>query len=91
MLGVAIFELTDARPVLLLFPNVFELYYLFVLTVWRLYPSYELTRQRTLGWLTVLLVPKLVQEYLLHYARVLDNLVATEVIGDAWRALRDRL
>jgi hypothetical protein len=50
-----------------------------------------LTPSRTVGWLAVLLIPKLVQEYLLHYTRVLDDYVATEVIGDAWQSFVDWL
>lgn len=91
MIGVTLFEVTDARPLLLVFPNLFELYFLFVLTTKRFYPAYELTPRRTIGWLGALLIPKLGQEYLLHYARVLDDLVATDVIGDWWRTVRDRL
>ncbi len=83
--GVALFEITGGRALLFVFPNLFEMYYLFVLVVWRWFPTYVLTPARTAMWLAVLLVPKLVQEYLLHWAKVLDNLVAFEVIEDAWR------
>jgi hypothetical protein len=89
LLGVALFELTGWRATLLVFPNVFELYYLLVLGVRRFVPAYELTPARTAAWLPALLVPKLAQEYLLHYARVLDDLVLFDVIEDWWSRLRD--
>jgi hypothetical protein len=64
--------------------NLFELYFLFTLAAARLAPDYLLSRRRTLLWLLVLLVPKLLQEYLLHIARVLDDLVLFDVIADLW-------
>lgn len=84
MIGVVIFELTSARAVLMVFPNLFELWFLFVLVVARYRPGYVLTGRRTAMWLVVLLVPKLLQEYLLHVARVLDDLVLFDVISDWW-------
>jgi hypothetical protein len=86
--GIALFELTGARPLLLVFPNLFEPYYLFVLIAWRAAPDYTLTPRRTLMWLMILLIPKLIQEYLLHYARVLDDLVLSDVLEDWWNAIR---
>lgn len=88
--GIAFFELTSVRPLLLIFPNLFEPYYLFVLIAWRCAPNYTLTPRRTLMWLAVLLIPKLMQEYLLHYARVLDDLVLFDVLEDWWDSLRSR-
>jgi hypothetical protein len=83
-LGVIVFETTAWRAGLLIFANLFELYFLFVLAAARMAPGYVLSRRRTLLWLLVLLVPKLLQEYLLHIARVLDNLVLFDVIADLW-------
>jgi len=40
-------------------------------------------------WLAVLLVPKMVQEYFLHYQRALDDVVAVDVIEDISRAIID--
>jgi hypothetical protein len=77
------------------FPNVFELFFLCYAAVLHLWPDYELTPRRAIAWIAVLLVPKMGQEYALHYARWLDNLSAVEIIEDAARAtrtwLRDRL
>ncbi len=87
MIGVAVFEITDARAILLVFPNVFEPFFLLNAWLVRFRPAYVLTPRRAAMWLAVFLVPKLAQEYLLHYARVLDDYVATEVISDTWRAV----
>lgn len=84
MVGVAAFEITGWRPVLMIFPNLFELWFLFVVAVARFRPHYELTGRRTAGWLLVLLVPKLLHEYLLHVARALDDIVLFDLIGDLW-------
>jgi hypothetical protein len=68
--GVALFEIVGWRPLLFIFPNLFENWFLFVLVVWRFFPSVRLTTWRTcLTWLFVLYIPKLAQEYLLHVAQ----------------------
>ncbi len=82
LVGVAVFETTGARAALLVFPNLFELFFLWVVAALHFTPNYQFTLKRITTALAVLLVPKLIQEYLLHYARVLDDLVATDVIGD---------
>lgn len=82
MLGVLVFEFTGARVALLLFPNLFELFFVFRLVADRFAPAYELTPRRVALSLAVLLVPKLAQEYVLHYAKVLDNYVAVDIIRD---------
>jgi len=69
LVGVIIFELTDARAVLFLFPNLFENWFLFYLIRCRFFPGLGLdTWRQTITWLVVLYIPKLGQEYLLHVA-----------------------
>ena len=69
VVGVALFELTDWRPLLFIFPNLFENWFLFVLIVWTFFPAVRLGAwRRCLTWLLVLYIPKLGQEYLLHVA-----------------------
>jgi hypothetical protein len=67
-LGVALFETTGARWLLLLFPNLFENWWLYCAAVERfaarLYPRSFAT---TATPLVLLLIPKLGQEWLLHY------------------------
>ena len=69
VVGVVAFEVTNWRPLLFVFPNLFENWFLFVLIVNRFVPRIELrTRRQCLPWLAALYVPKLAQEYLLHIA-----------------------
>jgi hypothetical protein len=69
VIGVALFEIFGWRPLLFIFPNLFENWFLFVLIVWRFFPNVRLdTWKRSLLWLLVLYIPKLGQEYLLHVA-----------------------
>jgi hypothetical protein len=62
---------------------VFESFFLFYATLDRFFPAYRLTPRRLAFWLAVLLVPKMTQEYFLHYRRSLDDISAREVI-DSW-------
>jgi hypothetical protein len=80
MIGVAILEVTDARGALVAFPNLFEFYFLFYAACQRFAPEYRLTAGRTAGWLVILLIPKMGQEYVLHGAKLLDHAVAKDII-----------
>jgi hypothetical protein len=69
MVGVAIFELTQARIALFIFPNLFENWWLYVVAVRRFRPAWEPRSVRSVALpLLVLLIPKMVQEYVLHFA-----------------------
>ena len=84
LIGAVLFEATGTRWVLLVFPNLFELWWLFVVAATRFRPDYELTPRRTAFWLVVLLTPKLAHEYVLHVWRVLDNYTLHDVVDAAW-------
>jgi hypothetical protein len=66
--GAILFELTAFHPLLLVFPNLFENFFLYVLITKKFVPRLV---PRTLPHLAVvlflLLLPKFVQEWLLHY------------------------
>lgn len=69
--GVVVFELTGTRWLLLVFPNMFENWWLYCVAVTRFRPQWTPRSWRnTLIPIVLLLVPKLGQEYLLHYAEV---------------------
>lgn len=69
MIGVAAFELTERRIMLFLFPNLFENWWLYVVAVERFKPSWYPRSRRTVAIpLLLLLIPKMGQEYLLHFA-----------------------
>ncbi len=64
MVGVAAFEVTQDRITLFIFPNMFENWWLYCLAVARFWPrSVKSVAIPTL----ILLVPKMAQEWLLHF------------------------
>lgn len=82
--GVVLFELTNVREVLLLFPNVFEFWFVFMAGMYHYRPGYELTRQRAALFVGFLTIPKLFQEWFLHWYRWLDTLNAIEFLELLW-------
>jgi hypothetical protein len=71
IIGVVLFEVTGERIMLFIFPNLFENWWLYCLITARWFPPFEPVNWRSSAIvLTILLIPKMVQEYLLHYAEV---------------------
>ncbi|MEJ7839712.1 MAG: hypothetical protein WKF81_12920 [Thermomicrobiales bacterium] len=69
VVGVVLFELIGWRPLLFIFPNLFENWFLLYLirTTW--FGGIALdTWANCLKWLFILYIPKLGEEYLLHVA-----------------------
>ena len=67
-IGVVAFETTDTRVLLFVFPNLFENWWLYVVIVARFVPQlYPKSAKSVAIPLFLLLVPKMGQEYLLHY------------------------
>lgn len=87
MIGVAAFELTDRRILLLAFPNVFEFFYLFNAARCRFAPTYRMTPLRWGAWMAGITAAKLFQEYALHGARWLDRWSAAEILKSVIRWL----
>jgi hypothetical protein len=85
--GVAVFEISGERGILLFFPNLFEFFFVFVAAQKQFWPSFEYTAGMMAVVLGALLIPKVFQEYALHEARWLDDYVATEVVEDWWEAV----
>lgn len=68
-IGVVAFETTHLRIMLFIFPNLYENWWLYVVVVARFFPRlYPRSMKTVLIPLAVLLLPKMAQEYLLHYA-----------------------
>jgi hypothetical protein len=89
VIGVVVFEVTDARVLLFVFPAIFDFYFLFYAGVTQYLPQYEITPRRLFFWLAVLLIPKMAQEYAIHYKRWLDDIVAVDVMSDVTNAILD--
>ena len=90
MVGFAAFEATGDRTLLLVFPNVFEPWFLLVALLhhrWNPVPWTALTLAAALAGL---LAVKELQEWALHYARLFDNITALEAIDQAWQWLTSR-
>jgi hypothetical protein len=79
--GVIAFEVTAYRPLLLIFPNLFENLYLYVVIVRHWFPRFmPRTVVQMLVVLVALLVPKMGQEYVLHWEEL-----------HPWQWLRDQV
>ena len=87
LVGVVLFEITGIRIFLFAFPALIDFFFLFYTAARQYAPDYELTPRRLFLWLGILLVPKLFQEYTIHYARWLDDVVAVDVIRDIWESV----
>ena len=87
MIGFTAFELTQVRPVLLAFPNVFEFWFVFVSIRKHYWPNYEMTRERLVKWFVIMLVLKLGQEWVLHGGKYLDSFTFFEAVEAIWNFL----
>ena len=69
VVGVIAFEITGFRKLLLIFPNLFENFYIFYVIALRFFPKYAANDPRQLVIaLVVLFIPKMGQEWLLHFS-----------------------
>lgn len=69
LLGVALFELTERRIFLFIFPNMFENWWLYCVAVARFRPDWTPRSWRSVAIpMLALLAPKMAQEYVLHYS-----------------------
>ena len=70
-IGVILFEITHARIMLFIFPNLFENWWLYVVAVAQFWPRLYPRSAKTVAIpLFILLIPKMAQEYVLHYAEL---------------------
>lgn len=91
LVGFAVFEATGARDLLLLFPNVFEFWFIFVATVNQFHIAFEYTPRQLAVAGAALLAAKEFQEYALHYARWLDSFTSVEAVRAIWEWLTSPL
>ena len=71
IVGVLLYETTGARIFLFLFPNMFENWWLYCVVVMKWFEHITPHNWRTV-WvpMLILLVPKMAQEYILHFAEI---------------------
>jgi hypothetical protein len=84
LVGFVAFELTGERMLLLVFPNLFEPWFVVVagMRTWR--PSFAWSPARVVTVGGVLLLVKEVQEWALHAARLFDSITALDAIRMGW-------
>ena len=87
LVGFVTFEFVQDRWVLMLFPNVFEFWFVAIAAQRHWWPEYEFTKTRIAMWLVICTALKLTQEYILHVWQVLDNYTAVGVVEAWWNFL----
>jgi hypothetical protein len=90
MIGEVAFELSGERTLLLLFPNVFEFWFVAVAARRHYRPDRALTRPQAAIALVILLIGKEAQEYFLHVDRFLDQFSAFGAVAGIWHAITGR-
>ncbi len=85
--GFVLFEMSGERAVLLLFPNLFEFWFLFIAALHHVRPAFTWTRQRLVLVLVPLLAAKEIQEWALHWARLFDNITFLDALDQVRRWL----
>jgi hypothetical protein len=82
-----LFELSGDRAVLLVFPNIFEFWFLFIAAFHHFRPAMAWTRLQLAAVLVPLIGTKEVQEWALHWARLFDNITFLEALEQIRRWL----
>jgi hypothetical protein len=81
LVGVALYELVHWRDALMVFPNVFESWFLYVLLRDRFLPEGETSAGARRALLGTFVAGKLFQEYALHHAQWLDRIALADVVS----------
>ncbi|TAK02005.1 MAG: hypothetical protein EPO36_03440 [Chloroflexota bacterium] len=89
LVGFFLFELTHERSLLLLFPNVFEFWFLAVAALHRLRPGFSWTAARVGLALILLAGLKEAHEWALHGGRIFDGVTSLEALDRVWRWLTE--
>ena len=84
LVGFFVFEATGTREVLVVFPNVFEFWFLFVAGVKYFKVDFDYSPRQLAITAAVLIPAKLFQEWVVHYARWQDNFTAVEAVEAIW-------
>ena len=87
LVGFVAFELTSERALLLVFPNVFEPWFLTVAVIHRFRPAFAWRPATTVPALALLTVIKEAQEWALHGARLFDGISSLEFLDRVRRWL----
>jgi hypothetical protein len=80
LVGFVLFELTGERILLLVFPNVFELWFLVVAGIHSARPAWEWRPSMVAAVIVSCLIAKEIQEWALHGARLFDGISSLEFL-----------
>ncbi len=69
-IGVLLFEVFQMRFLLLVFPNIFEVFFIFYLIYSRFKKNNSLSLKESILFFIFLGIPKIAQEYVMHYAQL---------------------
>ncbi len=84
LVGFVVFEATGTREILVVFPNVFEFWFLFVAGLKYFKVDFDYSPRQLAITAAVLIPAKLFQEWVVHYARWQDNFTAVEAVEAIW-------
>ncbi len=87
IIGFVTFELTGERLILLLFPNVFEFWFVLVAGLHAFRRPVHWTPRLTAGTLAVLTALKEIQEWALHGAQLFDQITFVDALRLIWRTI----
>ena len=87
MIGFVLFEITGTRWLLLVFPNLFLWWWVFVAWRNKFKPAWEVTNRRAGIILAVMIGPKLLQETILHIWQLHPVTIMQDFFTDIWNGL----
>lgn len=88
IVGFALFEAgVLPREALIVFPNLFEFWFIAVAFTMQYRPTFTWTPGRAAAGLTILLTGKLAQEWALHIGRVFDEMTFLGAIRSIWEVV----
>jgi hypothetical protein len=85
IIGFIIFEITGSREVLLFFPNIFEFWFIFISFLKLKNRNVQIKNKTILYVLIISFVFKILQEWVLHWNKFLDNYA----MGDIFSVIKD--
>tara|TARA_A100001037_G_C15153749_1_gene641743 strand:- start:14866 stop:15390 length:525 start_codon:yes stop_codon:yes gene_type:complete len=80
IIGVIIYEIYESRLILFIFPNLFEVWFIGICALNLSKNHSKLTKKNFFYLLAPIFVLKIIQEYILHINKVLDNYTLIEFI-----------
>ncbi len=98
LIGTTLFELTGFRPLLLMFPNVFEYFFIYIEIVKTRWSVMQLTRYHLLSAAAIIWIfVKLPQEYWIHIAQldatdfIMESILGMPLTATWLEAIRENL